>query len=74
VQRGYSGKAQMAAGLVGAAFYAAFGAFNCKKCGRIPRSEFPPEVRTKMAMGTFLLIVVGVALLVGVVWLISLRT
>jgi hypothetical protein len=62
VQRGYSGRTQMAAGLVGAAFYAAFGAFTCKKCGKIARSEFPPEVRAKMAAGTFALIFCGLAL------------
>ena len=31
VERGYSSTAQAAAGLVGALFYAAFGAFECKK-------------------------------------------
>lgn len=74
VQRGYSGRAQMAAGLVGAAFYAAFGAFQCKKCGKIARSEFPPEVRAKMAAGTFALIICGVALVAVVIWLFALRS
>ena len=33
---------------MGALFYAAVGAFECPKCGKIPRREFPPDVRRKM--------------------------
>jgi len=36
VSRAYGGSAQMAAGPVGALFCAAFGAFQCKKCSKIP--------------------------------------
>ena len=61
----------MAAGLVGALFYAAFGAFQCAKCGKIPSSEFPPETRSKMAFHSMLMIIAAVALLVGVLWLVS---
>jgi hypothetical protein len=64
VSRAYSSKAQMAAGLVGAMFYAAFGALQCKTCGKIPRSEFPTEVQTRLALTTTALIVGAVALLV----------
>jgi len=52
VQRGYSDKAQMAAGLVGALFYSAFGAFQCKECGELKRSEFSSEDRSKMLVRT----------------------
>jgi len=62
VQLGYSGTAQITAGLVGALFYAAFGAFQCKKCGKIPRSEFPPEVRNKMTMMSLVLVASAVAI------------
>ena len=71
VQRGYSGGAQAAAGLVGALFYAAFGSFECKKCGKISRSEFPPEVRSKMAIWSFVMVVIAVAIAVGVLALIG---
>jgi hypothetical protein len=71
VQRGYSNSAQATAGLVGALFYAAFGAFECKKCGKIARSEFPPEVRSKMAVVTFLLVIGALAIAIGAIYLIS---
>ena len=71
VSRGYSGSAQMTAGLVGALFYAAFGAFQCKNCGKIARAEFPREVQTKMAMGTLLLAVAAVGLAIGVIALLT---
>ena len=41
VSRGYSSAAQGAAGLVGALVYAAFASFECKKCGKLARTEFP---------------------------------
>lgn len=64
VSRAYSGGAQVAAGLVGALFYAAFGAFECRACGKIPRREFAPEARTKMALGTvaFALAALGIGI------------
>lgn len=71
VQRGYSSGAQAAAGLVGALFYAAFAAFECKKCGKIDRSEFPPEVRNKMTSITLLLIIGAIALAIGIIWIIA---
>ena len=57
----------MAAGLVGALFYAAFGSFQCSKCGKIARSEFPPEDRSKMAVGSILMVVGAIALFVLVI-------
>jgi hypothetical protein len=71
VQRGYSSSAQMTAGLVGALFYAAFGSFECKKCGKIAKSEFPPEDQAKMITGSALMVIGAVALLVVVLWLVS---
>jgi len=73
VSRGYSRGAQMTAGLVGAAFYAAFGPFQCVKCGRIPKSEFPADVQARMVRGTGLLILAGLAALALVIWLFSLN-
>lgn len=71
VQRGFSNSAQATAGIVGTLFYAAFGAFECKKCGKIPRSEFPAEVRSKMAGVTLLLIIGAIAVAIGSFWLLS---
>jgi len=71
VQRGYSSSAQMTAGLVGALFYAAFGSFQCKKCGKIARNEFSPTDRTKMSIFSILMVIGAVVLLVVVLWLVS---
>jgi hypothetical protein len=61
----------MAGGLVAAMFYAAFGAMNCKTCGKIPRSEFPSEVQTRLALTTVALIVGAIALLIVCIALLS---
>jgi hypothetical protein len=71
VQRGYSSSAQATAGLVGAMFYAAFGAFECKKCGKIARSEFPPKIQVQMALISLLLIIVAIVVAIGAIWLIN---
>ena len=54
----------MMVGLVGALIAAAFGGFNCPKCGSIPKSEFPPEVQQKMTMGSVAIVFIAVAVLV----------
>lgn len=64
VQRGTSSSAQIAAGLVGALFYAAFGAFQCKTCGKIAKSEFSTEDQAKMTTGSVLMSLGAVGLLV----------
>jgi hypothetical protein len=69
VSRGYSSTAQMAGGLVGALFYAAFGSFECRNCGKIATSEFPPEVRDKITRDSILLAVGAMALLIVVILL-----
>jgi predicted RNA-binding Zn-ribbon protein involved in translation (DUF1610 family) len=46
---------------------AAFGAFQCPKCGKIPRKEFPAGDRRKMALGSFLMAFVAIAVLAGAV-------
>jgi len=71
VQRGYSSTAQVAAGLVGALFYAAFGDFQCAKCGKIANHEFPPEVRTKMTMMSLILVVCAIAVAIGAFFLLA---
>jgi hypothetical protein len=71
VSRGYSSSAQATAGLVGALFYAAFGAFECKKCGKIARSEFAEEDRNKMLVGTLGLVAAAIVLAIVVIWIIA---
>lgn len=72
VRRGASPAAGLAGGAIGALLYAAFGSFQCKDCGPIPRSEFPPDVQTKMTRGTLGLVAVAVVLVVVVVCLLVL--
>jgi hypothetical protein len=57
--------------LVGALFYAAFGSFVCKQCGKIKRSEFPPEVRQKMMLGSLAMVGGAILILIVVLWLVS---
>lgn len=71
VQRGYSSKAQIGAGLIGALFYAAFGSFVCKQCGKIKRSEFPPEIRRKMVLGSVAMVAGAILILAVVLWLVA---
>ena len=71
VSRGYSKGAQVAAGLIGALFYAAFGAFECNKCGKIPRSEFPSRVQAKMALGTLIMVLLATGIAIGVMALLA---
>ena len=69
VGRGASKTAGLAGGLVGALLYAAFGSFQCKACGPIARNEFPPDVRSRMVLGSLSLIGIAVVLLVAVIYL-----
>jgi predicted RNA-binding Zn-ribbon protein involved in translation (DUF1610 family) len=69
VQRGSSSAAGIAGGAVGALLYSAFGSFQCKKCGPIPRSEFPPDVQRRMMLGSVTIVFVALALLVAVILL-----
>ena len=71
VKRGHSGGAQAAAGLVGALFCSAFGSFVCKKCGKIPRKEFPAEIQSKMATGSIVMVIAAIALALGIIWLVT---
>jgi predicted RNA-binding Zn-ribbon protein involved in translation (DUF1610 family) len=66
VQRGANAAAGVAGGAVGALLFAAFGSFQCKKCGTIPKREFPPEVQQQMTLGSVGLIVGAIVLVVVV--------
>lgn len=67
VSRSYSTTAQLAGGLVGALFVAAFGSFGCKKCGKIARGEFPADVQNRMMLGSVGMVAGAVVLLVVVI-------
>jgi hypothetical protein len=67
VQRKSSAVAGATGGLVGALLGSAFGGFECAKCGKIPRKEFPPEVRNKMLLNSVLMVVGAIVLFVVVV-------
>ena len=53
-------------GVVGAMLFSAFASYNCWQCGPIAKEEFPAEVRSKMAVGSVVL-VVGAVVLAAVV-------
>jgi hypothetical protein len=71
VRRGtkHSSGVQIAGGLIGALVYAcftaAFGAFQCKRCGEIPMNSFAATDRRKMMVGSLLLVLAGVATVIG---------
>ncbi len=67
VQRGSSTAVGVVGGALGALLFAAFGSFQCKRCGTIPRGEFPPETRQSMLLGSLGLVVGAVLLLIAVV-------
>ena len=71
VQRGSSAAAGVAGGAVGALLYGAFGPFQCKKCGSIPKSEFPEDVRSQMTRGSIGMVVIAVIVLVAAIVLIA---
>ena len=71
VKRKGSAVAGATGGLVGALLGSAFGGFECENCGKIPRKEFPPEVRQKMMLNSLLMIAGAIVLFVVVVILIA---
>ena len=67
VARGGSSGAAYGGGAVGALIASAFAGFHCIKCGKIARSEFAPDVRSKMFMNSVLMIVGAIVLLIAVI-------
>ncbi len=49
-------------GLLGMLFASALADFNCARCGKILREEFPPEVQQQMNRGTYTMVAVGAVL------------
>lgn len=67
VQRGASTAAGATGGAVGALIYSAFGSFQCKECGPIPKREFPPDVQRQMTIGSVTMVGVAILLLIAVI-------
>ena len=67
VQRRTSRTAGVAGGAVGALIASAFAGFECPACGKIPKSEFPPEVRSKMRRGSCIMVLVAALILAAVI-------
>ena len=57
-------------GLVGVMLASAFGSYECVHCGKIPRKEFPADVRSSMNKKSILLVGGAVVLLVVVIVLV----
>jgi hypothetical protein len=71
VKRQGSAVAGATGGMVGALLSSAFGSFECESCGKIPRKEFPEDVRQKMMLNSLLMVVGAIALFVVVIVLIA---
>jgi hypothetical protein len=71
VERGTSTTAGVAGGAVGALLYSAFGSFQCKKCGAIPKHEFPTDVQGQMTRGSVTMVAIAVVLIIAVIVLLA---
>jgi predicted RNA-binding Zn-ribbon protein involved in translation (DUF1610 family) len=67
VARGASSGMAFGGGAVGGLLASAFASFHCAKCGKISRSEFAPDVRSKMLWGSVGMIVGAIVLLIAVI-------
>jgi hypothetical protein len=54
-------------GAVGALLFAAFGGFQCKQCGSIPKREFPEDVQRQMTLGSVAMVGGAVLLIIIVI-------
>lgn len=67
VQRGTSSVAGIAGGAVGALLYSAFGSFQGKTCGPIPKKEFSTEDQRKMTLGSVGMVIGSLVLIIVLV-------
>jgi endogenous inhibitor of DNA gyrase (YacG/DUF329 family) len=74
VSRIYDRGSQEAAGLIGLLLVAAFGPFDCKRCGSLDFGEFPASARVQMVLGSVVLLVGALALVAaGIILLLKAR-
>jgi hypothetical protein len=67
VQRASGNAGAFGGGVAGVLLASAFAGFECLKCGKLERSKFPPEVRSKMMMMSALMVGGAIALIVAVI-------
>ena len=51
-------------GIAGSLLFSAFAKFECKKCGKISKNEFPEDVQKKMTEGSALTIFIAILIFV----------
>jgi len=73
VRRGYSKTAQHTAGLIGALFYAAFGSFQCAKCGAVQEVNSRRKSEPRWPTGSVLMAFGAIVLIGFLLWLASKR-
>lgn len=66
LQRGYSGTAGLAGGMVGGLLFAAFASLECPKCGKVPSRMLPRDLRQEHWVVSFFLAACAVAILIVV--------
>ena len=71
MQRVGNSAAGATGGLVGVLLATAFASFHCAQHGAIARSQFPPEVRSKMMLNSVLMVIGAIVLLVVVIGIIA---
>jgi hypothetical protein len=71
IERGYSNKPDMIESSGISLSSAVFGSFDCKKCGRTARYQFPKEVRLKATGGKRFLILASIVFIIGLILLLS---
>ena len=69
VQRGSSTTASVAGSTAGTLLYGAFGPLNCSHCGKIAKSEFPPDVQRKLTLGSIGMVLIAAGLIAVVITL-----
>jgi predicted RNA-binding Zn-ribbon protein involved in translation (DUF1610 family) len=59
VKRAPSAGGWESGGLLGWLLSSAMADFDCARCGKILREEFPPEVQQQMASGSYTIAIIG---------------
>lgn len=69
VTRSQHGAVARQFGLVGMLIGMATAGFECASCGKIEKSEFPPDVRSQMGRGSVMMVVGALFVLAAVIGL-----
>lgn len=71
VTRAQHGAVARQFGLVGALIGMAAAGFECASCGKIEKSEFPPDVRSQMGRGSIMMVVGAIFVLGALIALLA---